>query len=199
MTAFLKGIDASHSGIEIEGAISANDMLTFNFAAGFGNWVYTDDASGDIRTYGAKDTTITTNFYIKDLKVGDAPQTQMAIGATLLPYEGILAQIVIKNYSNHSADFNPFTRTDSNDRAQSWVAPNYNVIDLHAKYDLPINLGNTRMQAFLHVFNLLDEVYIQDAVDNSKYNAWDKDHDADDAEVYFGLPMSWNIGVTVHF
>jgi hypothetical protein len=55
------------------------------------------------------------------------------------------------------------------------------------------------MQAFLHVFNLTDAVYIQDAVDNSQYNAWDSDHDADSAEVFFGRPRYMNMGLTVRF
>ena len=49
------------------------------------------------------------------------------------------------------------------------------------------------------MFNLTDEKYILQAVDNSKYNAWDDDHDADDAEVFFGLPLRWNAGVSINF
>ena len=52
---------------------------------------------------------------------------------------------------------------------------------------------------FLNVFNLTDEKYILEAVDNSKYNAHDKDHDADDAEVFFGLPFRWNTGIAINF
>ncbi|GAG31123.1 unnamed protein product, partial [marine sediment metagenome] len=57
-------------------------------------------------------------------------------------------------------------------------------MDLHAAYNLPISFGGVRLQLFTHVFNLLDTAYIQDATDNSAYyNAFDKDHNADDAEV----------------
>ena len=45
----------------------------------------------------------------------------------------------------------------------------------------------------------VDEVYIQDATDNSQYNAWDDDHDADDAEVFFGLPAYINFGLTLTY
>ena len=37
---------------------------------------------------------------------------------------------------------------------------------------------------FLHMFNALDETYIQDATDNSSYNAWSDTHSASDAEVF---------------
>jgi hypothetical protein len=67
-------------------------------------------------------------------------------------------------------------------------------------YDLPVSLGNTRMSAFLHVFNALDAVYVQDAVDNSEYNSWGgTPHDADNAEVFLGTPRYFNLGLKVHF
>ena len=79
------------------------------------------------------------------------------------------------------------------------MAPNYTVMDFHASYDLPFELSGIKLTAFAHIFNLLDETYIQDAVDNSQYNAWDHDHDADDAEVFFGIPRTFNVGLSLHY
>ena len=51
-----------------------------------------------------------------------------------------------------------------------------------------------------HVFNALDDVYVQDAVDNSKYNGYgDKLHLAHNAEVFLGTPRHFNLGLTVNF
>ena len=50
--------------------------------------------------------------------------------------------------------------------------------------------------------NLLDEVYIQDASDNSRYNANPfrvNNHKANAAEVYLGMPTSYNIGLKINF
>ena len=45
-----------------------------------------------------------------------------------------------------------------------------------------------------------DDVYIQDAVDNSKYNGYgDKVHAAHNAEVFLGTPRYYNIGLSVNF
>ena len=199
---YLKGMDAKHSGVEAEIACQPMDMFRLDAALSFGNWTMTDDVIGDY-TYplaNGADTTVVERYYVKGLHVGDAPQTQMAFAFSLFPMPGLTAKMVYKYYDNHYADWSPFDRTDdSSEGIESWKTPAYGLVDLHAKYDLPINLGNTRIQAFLHVFNLLDEQYIQDAVDNSQYNSWDQDHDADDAEVFLGLPMNWNMGVTVNF
>ena len=72
-------------------------------------------------------------------------------------------------------------------------------MDLHAAYYLPLGIGGLKPSLFLHMFNITDEKYILQAVDNSQYNAWDDDHDADDAEVFFGLPLRWNVGVSINF
>ena len=51
-----------------------------------------------------------------------------------------------------------------------------------------------------HIFNALDDVFVQDAVDNSKYNSWgDKVHAPHNAEVFLGTPRYANIGLTVNF
>jgi hypothetical protein len=61
----------------------------------------------------------------------------------------------------------------------------------------PSEGGNVRL--FANVFNVLNSVYIQDAVENSRDNSFDGDHDADDAEVFLGLPRTFNLGFEVGF
>ena len=80
-----------------------------------------------------------------------------------------------------------------------WITPSYGVLDIHASYALPFELGPAKPKVFLHILNALDETYIQDAVDNSPYNAWDQSSNADDAEVFFGLPLSFNLGLSFVF
>jgi hypothetical protein len=40
---------------------------------------------------------------------------------------------------------------------------------------------------------------VQDAIDNSSFNGFDLDHDADDAEVFLGIPRNINLGFQVTF
>jgi hypothetical protein len=42
-------------------------------------------------------------------------------------------------------------------------------------------------------------VFVQDAIDNSAFNGYDLDHDADDAEVFLGTPRNVNLGFQVTF
>ena len=133
------------------------------------------------------------------------PQANLALGITLTPIDGASLAFNYKYYDKHYADWDPTSReysdgTDPNDldRGSSWNAPAYGVLDIHGSYDLPFELGPAKPSLYLHVFNALDEVYIQDATDNSAYNSWGQPwHGPDDAEVFFGLPMSFNIGISI--
>ena len=205
---FLTGMDANHSGFEVEAAFRPMSLFRVDASVGLGNWVLIDDVKGQFKTYAADTAGILIEdlteyrYYVKDLKVGDAPQTQIAVGVSLFPIPGLTAQVWYSYYASHFSDWDPFSRTDPDDKGQSWEAPSYGLIDFHATYDLPLSLGGVRLQAFAHVFNVLDELYIQDAVDNSRFNAFrddGKNHKADDAEVFIGMPRTVNAGLSFIF
>ena len=200
---YLTGIDQAHSGIEFELAWQAHPMVRLDMGVGLGNWSYTDDASGSYRD---GDSDVEFAYALKDLGVGDMPQRNLVMGLTLTPIEGATIQAIYKYYDKHIADWNISSREydptsgDFGGSDEIWQAPSYGVIDIHAYYDLPFELGPAKPQLFLHVFNALDEVYIQDAVHISSYNSWDKIGPfADDAEVFFGAPTSFNLGLSVNF
>ncbi|MGH7501216.1 MAG: TonB-dependent receptor [Longimicrobiales bacterium] len=193
----LTGLDQRHMGVEMEAAWQPSERLRFDLAGSVGNWKYTADVDGRYSPEGA-DTTFTYDFYIDGLKVGDAPQTQFAFGAMVFPTPGLFVQAVGKSYFSNYADFNPFDRTDPADRTQSWKVPNYSVFDLHAGYDLNMPAVGSRVRLFANVFNLFDTVYVQDALDNSSFNGFAPlDHEADDAEVFMGLPRTFTLGLQI--
>lgn len=200
---FIQGMDLLHKGIELEAAFQPMDLFRLDVAGSLGDWKYTKDVSGVYKDYtggGAQD--VKYNFYVDGLKSGDAPQTQLAVIGTVFPLSGAQLQAVVRHYRNHYSQWNPLDRTNPDDRAQSWRAPNYTVVDLHATWNLPFKLGSIGLQAFAHVFNALDETYIQDATDNSQFNAYTangKTHSADDAEVFFGLPRTYNVGISFSY
>lgn len=200
---FLRGVDQSHSGIEMEGSAQVIDMLRLDFAVSLGDWKFVDDAKGIYTDYSEETTTSTEYAYaLKDLWVGDMPQTGFVLGATLSPMSGLRIQGVMNYYDKNYADWSPGAReitSGTADREQVWMAPKYSKIDLHAYYNLPMQVAGANLQVFAHVFNLTDELYIQDATDNSQYNSHDKDHDADSAEVFFGSIRYFNVGLTVRF
>jgi len=194
----MTGMDQKHAGVEFEGAWQPADLLRFDAAVSVGKWKYTDDVAGTYSPEGA-DTSFSYQFYIKDLKVGDAPQTQFAYGLSLFPVDGLYLQVVGKTYSEHYSDFNPFDRVNPADRTQSWKAPGYTLVDLHATYDVNLPRVGRRVRLFANVFNLFDELYVQDALDNSSFSGFAPlTHTADDAEVFMGLPRTFTLGLQIN-
>ena len=205
---FLKGVNQKHQGLEIETKIQPNDLIELDLIASFGNWKFDGDADGTYQEneYNDEGQVIgyqTTDYaYALDgLYVGDMPQTAYILGVTLKPIKGLRLQALYKTYDKNYSDWSPDAREIEDgvaDRSQVWEAPGYSKLDLHASYKLPIKGYDISLNA--HVFNALDEVFVQDAVDNSKYNGFgDKLHLAHNAEVFLGTPRYANIGVSINF
>jgi hypothetical protein len=188
-----------------------NDMLDLMFVTSFGNWKFDGDAEGTYQEnqYNSEGQVIgfeTTEYaYALDgLYVGDMPQTAYILGVTVKPVKGLQLQAIHKTYDKNYSDWSPGAReydgTDADaDRSQVWEAPGYSRLDLHMSYKLP-KINDLDMTLTGHIFNVLDEVYVQDAVDNSRYNSYGtKAHLAHNAEVFLGTPRYANIGLTINF
>ena len=204
---FLKGVNQNHKGLEIETKVKPNDMVELDFIYSYGDWKFDGDADGTYQEQEYNDEnqvigiqTTDYSYALDGLYVGDMPQTSYILGVTLKPVKGLRLQALYKTYDRNYADWSPDSREIEGDadRAQVWEAPGYSKLDLHASYKLPIKGYDISLNA--HLFNALDEVFVQDAVDNSKYNGWgDKVHAAHNAEVFLGTPRYANIGVSVNF
>jgi len=198
---FIEGMSQKHLGLEIEGRYKVSDAFGFLFAGSINNWEYTKDVTGEYKDYSNPDEDIPYNYYINGLKVGDAPQTQLVVGIDVYPLKQWKIQLLAKYYGNHWSDFDPLTRDDETDTDQVWKTPGYTVFDMHTEYNIPVK-GDLNMSVFLHIFNLFDEIYVQDAVDNSSYNAYrgengEYSHEAWTSEVFLGLPRVFNFGVVI--
>ena len=205
---YLKGVNQSHTGFEIESKVALHDMVDLTLVYSKGDWFFDGDAIGDYQEMeynedGQVVGQMTTQYtYALDkLKVGDMPQTAYVGGLTLKPIKGLSIQGLYKMYDDNYADWSPDAREvdGEEDRAQVWQAPGYSKLDLHFAYELP-EVAGLDLTLTGHLFNALDDVYVQDAVDNSKYNGYgDKLHLAHNAEVFLGTPRHFNLGLTVNF
>ena len=80
-------------------AMQLHEMVRLDVAAGLGNYIFTDDASGTYRDGGEEET---YGYALKDLKVGDMPQTTFALGTTITPLDGLTLQVMYRHYLNHT-------------------------------------------------------------------------------------------------
>ncbi len=206
---YLTGVNQRHTGLEVEISAQPMAMLRLDAAISLGTWKFEGDADGTYTEYTDTGVEQTSWAYALDgLYVGDMPQTSYMLSATVMPISGLrvigLVNMYDKNYSDWSPDAREYDPDDEDatpDTDQVWQAPGYSKVDLHVYYDLPIQLGNVKLQAFAHVFNALDATFIQDAVDNSQYNGYGdaESHSAARAEVFFGTARYMNMGLVVNF
>ncbi|MEE9465122.1 MAG: TonB-dependent receptor, partial [Candidatus Neomarinimicrobiota bacterium] len=202
---FLTGLNQHHMGLEVELAYQPISMFRLDGAISFGKWVYTDDAEGTYKDIEAN-TTEDYTYAVKDLMVGDMPQTIISVSGSVFPIDGLTVRATLNYYDRFWANWNPVDREigedGTADRDENWQVPSYSRLDLHATYDLPMSVAGANMQVFFHLFNAMDGIFVQDAVDNSQYNSFGDDgtnHKADDAEVYLGMPINFNMGLSVNF
>jgi len=200
----LDGIDQQNAGIELDAMYQPVRFIRFDVAASQGFWKYTNDVSGRyILDQSDPNSVVNYTYALKDLKVGDAPQTQVAASLTCFWPLGLQTEVAWRFYGDYYSLFDPFTRTDPADRSQVWKIPSYNLIDLHLAYKIPGQVAGLDVTVFGHVFNLLNELYVQEATDNSQYNGYKvngqyyESHSASSAEVYVGLPTTFNAGFRV--
>ena len=201
---YLRGMNSIYKGIEIESAWQPLRWLRFDAAASFGSWIYTDNVNGEAFDLSSGTPVQTTSrVFIRDLKVGDAPQSQVAYAATFFPVDGLSVKLQGRWYDRYWADFAPETRTVVDDYQQPWRIPSYTLYDLHINYNLPISSRRFDVSVFAHVFNLLDKVHVSDATDESQFEAVGLNlaarHTVQRAEVFFGPGFAWNAGVKVSF
>jgi iron complex outermembrane recepter protein len=205
---YLTGVNQTHSGFEIESKVALHKMVELDVAISIGSWKFDGDAKGDYTEMEYNDdnqiigqTSTEYQYALNGLMVGDMPQTAYVGGLTLKPIDGLSLQGLYRIYDNHYADWSPDSREVDGDadRAQVWKSPGYSKLDLHIAYKLP-EIAGLDMTITGHLFNALDNVYVQDAVDNSQYNGYgDKVHAAHNAEVFLGTPRHFNLGLAVNF
>ena len=201
----ITGLNALHRGVEGELAYQPVDFVRADAAFSLGDWTYSDDVSASY-TPDLSDPASQrqVSLYIRGLKVGDAPQTQFAYALTFFPTRGLFAKLIGRSYSDYYADFDPTSRTDISQAGLGvWQVPTYTVFDFHAGYDVPRRLSRLGLRLFAAVFNVANSFYVQDATNNSRFNAYRGNgtgaNSADDAEVFLGLPRTFNLGLQATF
>jgi hypothetical protein len=200
---FLTGLNSLHEGLEFESAYESSHFYRFDAAFSLGYWKYTSDASGTFQDYSNPVPTQTYYLYVKGLMVGDAPQTQLALRGTVQPVDDMECQLVFRFNANYFSNWTPAATTTPNQGGQVWKTPSYTIWDFHFNYKLPIGLSGVNAIISAHIFNLFNAVYVQDANDDSQYNSYDaigqQNHSASDAEVFLGLPRTFNLGVSFSY
>ena len=185
----IAGMAATHMGIELDGKIRPFDKITLNYMFHAGDWKWTNDVSATV----INENDLSTkqfNLYLKNIKVGDSPQTTGSLGFQYNFTKDLYLGINSIYYANMYANFNPETRTKETDRNQSWKMPDFMLFDLHAGYYF--NVDKLPASIKFHVFNLLDKAYFMEAQDGLN-------HDRATSTMFYGYGRVFNVSLNLSF
>lgn len=155
--AMVRGLDALHVGAEAELQQQVSTWLSAGGSLSLGSWKWKNDVTAFL--FNDDNAVVDTiQVYANGLYVGDAPQSQISLFATAR----IMQKVSISAYWNYFdrffADFSPNTRTDPNDRQQSYRIPSYQIVDLYV--NCPFRLGKLEAEANLGLLNALNSKHI---------------------------------------
>jgi len=165
--ALVTGLDASHSGIELEIKKRVSSYFWLGGLASLGNWKWKNNVMAVLFNDNNVPTD-TVHVYANGLYVGDAPQVQYGLSADLkiLPLLHLKANWLY--YDKLYADFDPAARNDPEDKQQPYRIPAYQVLDLHLGYSFTV--FNRQTMATISCFNVFDKNYIVRGEDGTGHN-----------------------------
>lgn len=199
------GINALHTGVELDVAYTPFDKLTLEGSVSLGNWTWQSgqDSSTVLDENGnplmvSANTPYVIDFDAKGVHVGDAAQTQFA---GIIRYEfarGAYIKTRVVHFANQYANFDPFDLTGDNKRRESWKMPSYTMSEIHLGYQF--KLDKIRLDLRGSILNLFDITYLTDATNNDNYilNP-SSDFDAKSAGVFYGQGRRYNLSLNITF
>ena len=151
------GLDALHYGLESELWLKPLPWLELSIFGSFANWTWQNDVEAVL--YNNENLAIDTiNVYAKNLKVGDAPQTQIGGSVNIKAFSLFDFSANTAYYDQFYADFDPAKRTNAADRAQSFMLPAYSITDI--QLGLPFEVFGNKAYGSINCSNLFDTTYI---------------------------------------
>ena len=141
----------------------------------------------------------TGTLYLDGVKIGDAAQTVLYLGANYKLSDRLSADIDFQTYSNLHGRFSPLDSEffSSNNRG-SIELPSFSLVDIGATYKTTFLGYETIVRA--NINNLFDEEYISQSQTNL-HNDGGRSWNGVNVEnlVYFGKGTTWNLGATFRF
>ena len=188
---YFKGITEQHAGIEIDLRWNFNKFLSLETYGSFANWIYKNDVSVDVYNNETLEKEGTYHAYTNNLKVPNAPQTQ--IGGAIRyksPYRVELLGQINYNADQYSS-FNPSSRTNPDEKnIQAFKIPDYATMDISLSYFFKIS--DLECSTAINCYNIFDKDYISEGFDGSSHNI-------DTFRGYWGFGRNFNFSLRVNF
>jgi hypothetical protein len=168
--------------------------------ASLGDWKFSKNFNGSsFYNDNGQSAGETGTLYLDGVKIGDAAQTTMYLGATYKLSDRLSADLDFQTFANLHGRFSPLDSEffTANNRG-SIELPSFSLVDIGATYQTTFLGYETIVR--LNVNNLFDEEYLSQSQTNI-HNDGGRTWNGVNVEnlVYFGKGTTWNLGATFRF
>ncbi|MCF6268109.1 MAG: TonB-dependent receptor [Melioribacteraceae bacterium] len=194
----ISGADSKHIGIELEANYKIANSLTLIGMLSTSSNKYTSDA---LTAKSPEDNPTEVEYsdsFVNGIYLANFPMTTASIGflynSRISSNTSIYVNPILNYKGRQYAQFDPTLRADKNEAGiNSWMLPNSYLLNIHigVEYQLDNSIIK-RLSVNFHLFNLLNESYVVDAIDGV-------DHLEDSALLWYGRDRWWNVGLTFLF
>lgn len=186
------GVNAVHQGVELDFKLRPLKKLDITGMVSVGDWRWKNNPVAIVRddnTLGV-DTTAQI-IYIKDMPVGNAPQTTVGLGARYqLPWYSYIG-LQANYFDNLYMDYNPAIRSNPK-TAKAIKMKSYYLLDVYAGTSYKIKKWGHYLRVRVNVNNVLGEIYVTQGRESSA---------SDGISYYyqFGRPRTYSASVSYNF
>jgi len=182
------GVNAIHQGVEFDFLYRASDKLKITGMVSLGDWRWGNNVE-NVKIFNENNEEIDeVDLFIKDLHVGDAAQTTMALGTNYQLTPATTFTIDFNYFADLYADFDPSDRGSV--APDAWKVPAFTLFDTAIRHKF--NFGSFDTSIIARVNNVFDTTYISDAQDRGTSTAAE-------AQVYYGAGRTFSVGAKINF
>lgn len=199
VNSYMTNLDELHIGIEMDANYTFNRWVNAGALLAIGNWEYTNNGESNLYDDQTQEFIGKGIIYTEGLKVPNQPQTQFGLNANFK----IAKQIDLGGqwiyYANQYAAFTPESRTNPNDKSQSWKMPNYSL--MNARVGWAFRLGGLDSYFQVNVYNLFNSVSLAEAEDKTVTSTVNgvTSYDHTFRWGYWNWGRNFNFALTVNF
>jgi hypothetical protein len=186
----ITGLDARHVGLELDIERRMTDWFSLSAFASIGDWQWKNDVAATIYDPYTNLPVDTLQVFTDGLFVGDAPQTQAGVVATVRLFGRYDIRVEGRYNDRLYANFDPARRTNPADRSQSYRIPASFVADVHLQF--PFKVSALDATLFITCNNLFDALYIERGDDGAM-------HDLTSFRGFWNIGRNMQAGIRIGF
>lgn len=196
--ATFSGVSQLHRGVELELTSSPIEKLTINGMASLGKWEYNDNFKADVTNIDTQEDMGSVTIFADGLKVGDAAQTTLSLGASYEIIRGL--EVYADSYyaNNLYAEYDINDKQFTQEGGEVAKLPSYTLFDAGASYFF--TLANIDFTLRVNVNNVFDKEYIAELDTNIKDDPeTDNYNEFYDNRGFYGFGRTWNTTLKIKF